>query len=776
MGRKKRHKLVSALVLGVLAISLAICEFRGVLMMPSVTPSITRKTLLTRRELLSPSISPLPDRGLSSSYQIIPPVHSIGAPDQSPTTKAAPPPHVVQSPNVPTVAVPSSPPITPIPTSSPESSPPLVNPPPLVAPSPIISHVLPPGQSTQPIEHAFSPTSIPSPPNHENHSNHDVVASPPSKERLTHTNQNYSHVAPSPMVSQHVQSSHPKVASPPRVPAGLSPSSTKGTVIVNVFRLGHAFSPTGAGIPNTPVALSPLGTPTRLSHSNSSRGRVAAPSISNDVTSHALPPNDSHDNTNGPLISPATHKGKNATHILYKPRTSHAVSPTGSALPVIASSPAPAVPFHQRQGESSSSLAPSAPPVPPKNRQHKHHAIHTPTPGASHPPALAPIALPKTIRALPPPPPNQYCTPLSCPDPYTNSPPGSPCMCVVPIKVGLHLSVSLYKFFNLVSDLAQEIASGVKMKQSQVRVMGANAATEDPDKTVVLVDLVPLGEKFDNITALLVFDKFWHKEVYINPLNFGDYVVLYVIYPGLPPSPPVAPDGDMGIGNKGNPAHPLAADISKQRAKQKAGIIAIIVLSSVFALILFSGAAWCVIFKLRYGSHPPGHTPSSLTKASGTGAPFLTSQPSSITASFNSNMVTYKGTARTFTLFEMERATNGFDESRLIGEGGFGRVYEGILGDGKRVAVKVLKRDDQQGSREFMAEVEMLSRLHHRNLICLIGICTQEHFRSLVYELVPNGSVESHLYGPDKETGPLDWDARTFCIGFPFEKVKISCL
>jgi hypothetical protein len=73
----------------------------------------------------------------------------------------------------------------------------------------------------------------------------------------------------------------------------------------------------------------------------------------------------------------------------------------------------------------------------------------------------------------------------------------------------------------------------------------------------------------------------------------------------------------MGNGNKGNPEHPLAADISKQRAKQKAGIIAIIVLSSVFAVILFAGAAWFVLFKLRYSSHPPGHTPSSLTKASG---------------------------------------------------------------------------------------------------------------------------------------------------------------
>lgn len=54
----------------------------------------------------------------------------------------------------------------------------------------------------------------------------------------------------------------------------------------------------------------------------------------------------------------------------------------------------------------------------------------------------------------------------------------------------------------------------------------------------------------------------------------------------------------------------------------------------------------------------------------------------------------------------------------------------------------------------------MLSRLHHRNLVKLIGICTEECNRCLVYELIPNGSVESHLHGPDKETSPLDWDAR----------------
>lgn len=124
------------------------------------------------------------------------------------------------------------------------------------------------------------------------------------------------------------------------------------------------------------------------------------------------------------------------------------------------------------------------------------------------------------------------CTALSCEDPMTNSPPGTTCLCVLPIKVELRLGIALYTFFALVSELAQEIASGVFMNQSQVHVMGANAATEDPEKTIVLIDLVPLGAKFDNTTTLSVFERFWHKQVIINPTDFGNYDVLYVQYPG----------------------------------------------------------------------------------------------------------------------------------------------------------------------------------------------------------------------------------------------------
>jgi len=138
---------------------------------------------------------------------------------------------------------------------------------------------------------------------------------------------------------------------------------------------------------------------------------------------------------------------------------------------------------------------------------------------------------------------------------------------------------------------------------------------------------------------------------------------------------------------------------------------------------------------------------SSLYLAGATGPMIFGSMPTSESMSLSSGAMTYTGSAKTFTLNDIERATNSFDASRILGEGGFGLVYGGLLDDGREVAVKVLKRDDQHGGREFLAEVEMLSRLHHRNLVKLVGICTEGHTRCLVYELIPNGSVESHLHG-----------------------------
>lgn len=128
--------------------------------------------------------------------------------------------------------------------------------------------------------------------------------------------------------------------------------------------------------------------------------------------------------------------------------------------------------------------------------------------------------------------PNADCNSLSCPEPLTDPPAGAPCACVLPIRVGIRLSVDLYSFFPLVSDFAEEVASGVNMAQRQVRVMGANVAGDQPDKTMVLVDLVPVQVKFDNATAFSAFESLWSKKVSLKPSVFGNYEILYVVYPG----------------------------------------------------------------------------------------------------------------------------------------------------------------------------------------------------------------------------------------------------
>ncbi|XP_038995837.1 probable serine/threonine-protein kinase PIX13 isoform X2 [Hibiscus syriacus] len=111
---------------------------------------------------------------------------------------------------------------------------------------------------------------------------------------------------------------------------------------------------------------------------------------------------------------------------------------------------------------------------------------------------------------------------------------------------------------------------------------------------------------------------------------------------------------------------------------------------------------------------------------------------------------------------ELKEATNNFAPSSILGEGGFGRVFKGVLTDGTAVAIKRLTNGGPQGDKEFLVEVEMLSRLHHRNLVKLVGYYgSRESSQNLLcYELVPNGSLEAWLHGPSGVKCPLDWDTR----------------
>ncbi|CAM6092671.1 unnamed protein product [Calypogeia fissa] len=110
------------------------------------------------------------------------------------------------------------------------------------------------------------------------------------------------------------------------------------------------------------------------------------------------------------------------------------------------------------------------------------------------------------------------------------------------------------------------------------------------------------------------------------------------------------------------------------------------------------------------------------------------------------------------TLQEVVEATKKF--SKKIGEGAFGPVYYAKLFNGQEVAVKVRKTASKQGVAEFVNEVQLLSRIHHRNLVSLVGFCEEENQQILIYVYFSNGTLRDHLYGEQSRTRCLNWSTR----------------
>uniref|UniRef100_A0A0D9VZN0 non-specific serine/threonine protein kinase n=1 Tax=Leersia perrieri TaxID=77586 RepID=A0A0D9VZN0_9ORYZ len=229
--------------------------------------------------------------------------------------------------------------------------------------------------------------------------------------------------------------------------------------------------------------------------------------------------------------------------------------------------------------------------------------------------------------------------------------------------------------------------------------------------------------------------------------------------PSNPPPPKVpSPPPRSSIGGSEDLARSALA--SARRGGYNAMVeIVFAAVGAAALLVLLVAACLCCSRKTaprrKKKKHPYPDTSGSINSRSDTTAqPKPSSMSSFAAAPYDAAPISNGG----FSYEQLAAATGNFSPENLLGEGGFGYVHKGFLAGGKAVAVKQLKSGSGQGEREFQAEVDIISRVHHRHLVSLVGYCIAGARRMLVYEFVPNKTLEFHLHGEGLPVMP--WPTR----------------
>ncbi|KAJ1273422.1 hypothetical protein BS78_06G279200 [Paspalum vaginatum] len=205
----------------------------------------------------------------------------------------------------------------------------------------------------------------------------------------------------------------------------------------------------------------------------------------------------------------------------------------------------------------------------------------------------------------------------------------------------------------------------------------------------------------------------------------------------------------------GNPAlcHPRNSSCPKNDSsvgaahskKSKAALVAL-GLGTAVGVVLFLFCAYVVISRIVH-SRMQERNPKAVANAEDS-----ESSTSCLVLLFQNN--------KEFSIEDILKSTNNFDQSHIVGCGGFGLVYKSTLPDGRRVAIKRLSGDYSQVEREFQAEVETLSRAQHENLVLLQGYCKVGNDRLLIYSYMENGSLDYWLHERADSGMLLDWRKR----------------
>ncbi|KAL0412828.1 UNVERIFIED_CONTAM: putative leucine-rich repeat receptor-like protein kinase [Sesamum radiatum] len=315
--------------------------------------------------------------------------------------------------------------------------------------------------------------------------------------------------------------------------------------------------------------------------------------------------------------------------------------------------------------------------------------------------------------------PPENCTPLPCDSDKTSSP---TCRCAYPYSGTLVFRAPSFASFGNTSvfgSLQQKLLSKFWYESQPVDSVSLSNPTRNEDGYFVLnLQVFPSGEDRFNRTGISGLALILSKQTFDTPAGFGPYSFTankYTYFAGLTAGSRKSPSSSVLIG----------------------------ALVGGLVLLLLLLVAGIYAFRQKKRAEIAGKKSD----------PFASWDPSRS----GGRVPQVKG-ARCFSFDELKKCTDNFSEMNEIGHGGYGKVYRGTLPNGQLVAIKRAQQGSSQGGMEFATEIELLSRVHHKNLVSLLGFCFDQGEQMLVYEYIINGSLKDGLTG--RLGIRLDWMRR----------------
>ncbi|KAL6964526.1 hypothetical protein U1Q18_035576 [Sarracenia purpurea var. burkii] len=315
--------------------------------------------------------------------------------------------------------------------------------------------------------------------------------------------------------------------------------------------------------------------------------------------------------------------------------------------------------------------------------------------------------------------PPKNCVPVTCSSGQSSSP---NCRCQYP-----YTGTLFFRATSLISDLGNS-SIYTSLESSLMRFFGSDQLPVDSvslsnpyintiEYFVLSLEVFPSGQSSFNRTGISEIGFVLSNQTFKPPHNFGPFFFI------------------------GDPYSNFAEDAGSNKSSNTGIIIGAVVGCSVLVLLALLAGVYAFRQKRR------------TERADKVNNPFASWDPNKSSG----DIPQLKG-ARCFSFEELKKCTNNFSEANSIGSGGYGKVYRGMLSTGKLIAIKRAQRGSMQGGLEFKTEIELLSRVHHTNLVSLVGFCFEQGEQMLVYEHVPNGTLRENLSG---KTGiRLDWMRR----------------